>query len=34
MEDRYKGNVIINILDGYCWSLKNGYKRIKIEQNH
>ena len=25
MEDRYQGNVTINILDDYCWSLKKGY---------
>ena len=23
IEDRYNGNVIINIIDDYCWSLKS-----------
>ena len=30
MEDSYQANVTINILDDYCWSLKNGYKIHKI----
>ena len=33
MKDRYQGNVTINILDDY-WSLKKGYKILKIEPNN
>ena len=34
IEDRYQGNVTINILDDYCWSLHKCYKILKIEKNH
>ena len=32
MEDIYQGNVLINILDNYCWSLKNYIKYLKGNQ--
>ena len=34
MEDRYQGNVTINILYDYCCSLNKGYKILQIEPNY
>ena len=33
MEDMYQGNVIINILDDYGWSLKEGIKTSNIRKS-